>query len=73
MKIQNPPTVLSSFGEENILKSLKHTDLEVVKLRMEGLTYQEIADMYGKTRQNIGAKMSRIQKIVNRHLGVATV
>jgi RNA polymerase sigma factor (sigma-70 family) len=63
--------VMSSLGKEEILKLLKPKDLKLLHLRMnEGLTYQQIADMYGVKRQAIGAKFVRIQNKLNRCLGV---
>lgn len=62
----NPEAELfSSFGEQEILRVLKPKDKELVQMRVDGLTYQEIANYYCTSRQNIQAKLKRIQRKLN--------
>jgi len=62
--------VISQFDKEGIMSVLKPMERELVKLRMgnEQLTFREIGEIYGVSKQNIHMKFKNIQKKIRNYL-----
>jgi DNA-binding CsgD family transcriptional regulator len=54
------------------MKLLTDTEKDMVLMKMNNATFQQIADKYGVTRQRIGIVFNKIRGKVNRHMGVVT-
>jgi RNA polymerase sigma factor (sigma-70 family) len=75
---QHPESIESIVHSEiecnRILKVLTVKEKEMVLMRMnEDLTYQEIGQRLGISKQYVGKFFKRIQDKINRHMGAATV
>jgi DNA-directed RNA polymerase sigma subunit (sigma70/sigma32) len=64
--------VFSNITYDEIMKLLTDTEKDMVLMKMNNATFQQIADKYGVTRQRIGIVFNKIRGKVNRHMGVVT-
>ena len=53
---RNPEVILDKYPRD----MLSDKEYRVIYLRSQGRTYQEIADVYGQTKQNIEIIMNRV-------------
>jgi RNA polymerase sigma factor (sigma-70 family) len=58
-------TVLSEVEFENMLRRLSVKEKEIAIMRMNGFSYQDIANVLNVTRQCIGLKMNKIKNKLN--------
>lgn len=65
--------VISDLETSAMYNILTDKEKELVLMKMnEYLSYEEIGQRFGVTKQCIGMRFKKIQKKINRHMGVAT-